>query len=72
VTPKTCIKTTELDPKPSTEMLPKGVCPIRIDYLGLSSMCFDERYGLEVHNICNVAVRVHIDARRTVTAKESS
>jgi hypothetical protein len=61
MTPDSCIHTTQLEPERSTEVLPKGVCPIRVDN-GSSSMCFDKRYRLEVYNICNIAVRVRVDA----------
>jgi hypothetical protein len=56
-----CVKITQLEPVPSTEVLPKGVCPIRKNF-GSSSSCFDKLYRLEVHHTCKVAVRIHVDA----------
>jgi hypothetical protein len=55
LSPTQCISSTEVEPKPSTELLPAGTCPIRI-----GGQCFDRRYGLEVSNSCKMPVRILI------------
>jgi hypothetical protein len=56
-----CVKSANLEPGRSTEPLPKGVCPIRVNFGPNSYSCFDRRYRLEASNTCEVAVQIHID-----------
>jgi hypothetical protein len=55
--PTQCLKTRDLDPRPSTEILPKGTCPIK-----KGNLCFDREYRTEVSNICAAPIDIHVDA----------
>jgi hypothetical protein len=53
----TCLVTRSLPEEARTEVLPDGVCPIRIN-----QKCFDKSYGLAVSNQCGTAIRIQVEA----------
>ena len=54
---QSCLVTKALPQEARTELLPDGVCPIRIN-----QRCFDKSYGLAVSNNCGTAIRIQVEA----------
>jgi hypothetical protein len=54
---QSCLVTKTLPQEARTELLPNGVCPIRIN-----QRCFDKSYGLAVSNKCGTAIRIQVEA----------
>jgi hypothetical protein len=54
---QSCLVTKPLPQEARTELLPDGVCPIRIN-----QRCFDKSYGLAVSNKCGTAIRIQVEA----------
>ena len=52
-----CLTKQDLDPRQSTEWLPKGKCPIK-----QGNLCFDRNYRIEVSNSCNAPITIQVDA----------
>jgi hypothetical protein len=52
-----CLNKRDLDARPSTEILPKGKCPIK-----QGNLCFDRNYRTEVSNNCTTPLRIQVDA----------
>jgi len=55
--PQSCLVARPLPEERRTEVLPKGVCPIK-----LGQVCYDKSYGLETSNKCGIPIRIYIEA----------